>query len=80
MHCGKWSDKNMQNKLSMVVCICNPSTQEAEAGRWRVCSQTGLHNEALFQNKHKTTTASVCVCKRVTEHGSIRREKLALAS
>lgn len=32
--------------LGMMVCACNPSTQEAEAGEWtQVQGQFGLHCE-----------------------------------
>jgi hypothetical protein len=35
----------------VVLHICNPSTQQAEAGRLRVQGQLGLHNETLTQKK-----------------------------
>jgi hypothetical protein len=38
-------------KLDMVVHICNPSTQKAEAGGLEVLSQPGLHSETLPQKK-----------------------------
>jgi hypothetical protein len=48
--------------LGVVANICNPSTQEAEAGGWKVWGQPELHNmfkaclgyiETLSQKKEK---------------------------
>jgi hypothetical protein len=33
----------------MVVHIYNPSTQETEAGGWKIQGQPGLHNKTLPQ-------------------------------
>jgi hypothetical protein len=37
----------------MVVHTYNASTEKAEAGRWRVQGQPGLHSQTLSQKKKK---------------------------
>jgi hypothetical protein len=39
------------SKTGMVAHTCNPSTWEAEAGGWRVQSQTEIHRETLLTGK-----------------------------
>jgi hypothetical protein len=40
-------------KLGVVVNTYSPSTQETEAGGWRVEGEPGLHIKTLSQNKQK---------------------------
>jgi hypothetical protein len=44
--------KERPMELGMVVHICNPSTQETEAGGVKVQGQSGLHSET-FSKKRK---------------------------
>jgi hypothetical protein len=41
--------------LGMMVCVCNPSTLEVEAGGSQVRGQFGLHSENLSKKKKKDT-------------------------
>jgi hypothetical protein len=47
----QYQKKKKENQLSVVVHICNPSTQEAEAEGLRVQVHPGLHSETLFQKR-----------------------------
>jgi hypothetical protein len=39
--------------LNVVVCVCNPSTWQVEAGRFEIQGHPGLHSETLSQDKKK---------------------------
>jgi hypothetical protein len=41
--------------MGVVAHIYNPSTQEADAGGWRIWGQPGLHRETLSHRKNVTT-------------------------
>jgi hypothetical protein len=41
----------------MVLNACDPSSQETEAGRLRVCCQFGLNSDTLFQQKQQQKIA-----------------------
>jgi hypothetical protein len=43
----------------MVLHICNPSTQGAEAGGSQVRGQPGLHSETLSQTNIKVEKANI---------------------
>lgn len=43
----------------MVVYICNPSTQEAEAGRLEVQSHSGLHIEFKISLTHTADISEI---------------------
>jgi hypothetical protein len=46
-------------ELAVAVCICNPSTWEAEAGGVRIPGHLGLPIKTLFQEKKKKKNPSL---------------------
>jgi hypothetical protein len=50
----------------MVAPTCNPSTQEVEAGGWRMQGQPGLHSEKNFLKTPQIFSCNkdmiICIC------------------